>query len=593
MLKNLNPTWDLESVFPGGSSSTAYRDYLDAIEADLKALAAQVSTIVAPDNATVTDLLAKVQKLGSRLIQAEAFVGCLLAENVHDQQARVLAGRCQQLLGAYASVLTHLDKHLLSLGDQGWDQLLSLDEVKPLTFNLNERRRNASEKMPTAQETLVNSLSVDGYHGWPDLYSLVVSRITIPAQDNGEEIRLSAGQAANRLSDGNREFRDQLFASWEESWGREAEYCALSLNHLAGYRINLYRHRGWDDVLKEPLNMNRMTAGTLDAMWGTINQNKGRVVAYLRRKQQLLGLDRMGWHDIGAPIGHSESKVSYDDAANFIIEQFGRFSPKMADWAAMAISKRWVEAEDRPGKRPGAFCTDLPELGETRIFTTFSGTMGNVATFAHELGHGYHGWVMRDMPMMNQQIAMNVAETASTFAEMIVADAAAKNAKSTDERISLIDDKLQRAVAMLMNIHARFLFETRFYEERKRGLVSVKRLNELMVEAQKEAYRDALDLYHPHFWASKGHFYGTGVPFYNFPYTFGYLFSAGVYSSALQVGPSFEDKYIELLRDTGRMTVEELAQRHLGADLTKSAFWQSAIDVGLADLDEFMELTRK
>ncbi|MNI08947.1 Oligoendopeptidase F, plasmid [compost metagenome] len=222
---------------------------------------------------------------------------------------------------------------------------------------------------------------------------------------------------------------------------------------------------------------------------------------------------------------------------------------------------------------------------------TYGGTANNVATLAHELGHGYHQHVMNDMPALAQEYAMNVAETASTFAEMIVADAGVKNASNDEERISLLEDKIQRAVAYFMNIHARFIFETNFYEERQQGLVSVDRLNELMVSAQKLAFKDSLSSYHPHFWAAKLHFYATDVPFYNFPYTFGYLFSAGIYAKALQEGAAFEDKYAALLRDTGSMTVEELAQKHMGVDLTGPEFWQSAVDMAIADVKLFMELT--
>jgi oligoendopeptidase F len=200
---------------------------------------------------------------------------------------------------------------------------------------------------------------------------------------------------------------------------------------------------------------------------------------------------------------------------------------------------------------------------------------------------------MHGVPTLNRFYASNVAETASTFAEMIVADAAVKYAKDEKEKISLLEDKIQRSVAFYMNIHARFLFETRFYEERKNGLVSVEKLNELMVEAQKEAYCGALDEYDSTFWASKMHFFITQVPFYNFPYTFGYLFSLGIYSQALEEGTNYEDKYISLLKDTASMTVEDLAMKHLGVDLTQRDFWEKAVKKSLEDVEEFLELTNK
>jgi oligoendopeptidase F len=198
---------------------------------------------------------------------------------------------------------------------------------------------------------------------------------------------------------------------------------------------------------------------------------------------------------------------------------------------------------------------------------------------------------MNDMPALAQQYAMNVAETASTLAEMIVSDAAVTKASTDEERIILLEDKIQRAIAFFMNLHARFIFETDFYEERSKGLVSVERLNELMESAQKKAFKNSLSSYHPHFWAAKMHFYLTEVPFYNFPYTFGFLFSAGIYAKAQEVGPAFEDQYVSLLRDTGSMTVEELARKHLGVDLTQPDFWQSAVDMAIEDVKQFMALT--
>src|SRR5690606_3100473 len=155
----------------------------------------------------------------------------------------------------------------------------------------------------------------------------------------------------------------------------------------------------------------------------------------------------------------------------------------------------------------------------------------------------------------------------------------------------LLEDKVQRSVAFFMNIHSRFLFETRFYEERKKGVVPASRLNSLMEEAQKEGFAGGLKSTHPHFWASKLHFYITYVPFYNFPYTFGYLFSLSIYAKALEEGADFEGKYMALLRDTAIMTAEDLALKHIGQDITKEAFWEQGIALCVKDGEESTALT--
>jgi oligoendopeptidase F len=152
---------------------------------------------------------------------------------------------------------------------------------------------------------------------------------------------------------------------------------------------------------------------------------------------------------------------------------------------------------------------------------------------------------------------------------------------------------LNDATAFLMNIRARFDFEKAFFEARANKQLSVDELSDLMISAQKTAYKEGLADYHPLFWASKLHFYLTHAPFYNFPYTFGFLFSSGVYTQAVAEGATFQDRYIALLRDTGSMTTEELAKNHLGVDLTRPEFWETAVDRVLADVDEFVALVNK
>src|SRR5699024_8182950 len=226
----------------------------------------------------------------------------------------------------------------------------------------------------------------------------------------------------------------------------------------------------------------------------------------LNHKATLLGMEKLGWQDVDAPItlGTKETtRFTYDESCYFVIEHFTSFGPKLSNFAKHALENRWVEAENRPNKRPGGYCTSLPEFEESRIFMTFTGSPSDTSTLAHELGHAFHSHVMKDVPYVNRRYAMNVAETASTFAETIINNATVENAASTEEKISLLGSKLDGATAMFLNIHARFLFEDAFYTERAEGVVSETRLNELMEAAQKESYGDSLASYHPHFWSSK------------------------------------------------------------------------------------------
>lgn len=589
-----NPVWDLESIFPGGSESEQFEAHLKRVRAGMEKLEKMNGEFEPLCVRSQTDqfitIINQLEETMKQLRDAFAYISCLSAQNVHDTYAKVLVSKRSELKAKMDGVQTNFKQKLAAISKEDWDYLMAEPSLKELAFVLTEQRNKVHELLDMEQEMLLNDLAVDGYHAWGQMYDAIVGSMTVRVEEAEEVKTYSVGQASNKLSSPDRKVRQHVAKQLEKSWTEHADFFSQTLNHLAGFRLQTYKHRGWDSVLKEPLAINRMEQETLDAMWSVISNHKKPFMQFLQRKAELLGLEKLSMYDIGAPISKEAKTVDYTEGAQFIMSHFRKFSPKMADFAKMAFENRWIEAEDRAGKRPGGFCTSFPNAEQTRIFMTYSGTTSNIATLAHELGHAYHQHVMNDVHGLNQGYAMNVAETASTFAETIVANASIQLANTKEEKQTLLEDKIQRSIAFFMNIHARFLFEQRFYEERKKGMVPVDRLNKLMVEAQKEAYCDALQEYDAHFWSSKLHFHITGVPFYNFPYTFGYLFSQGIYAYALQQEGSFEDKYIALLRDTGSMTVEALAKKHLQVDLTKQAFWENAISVCVNDVEEFLAL---
>lgn len=518
----------------------------------------------------------QIQEAGMLLKEMDCFASCLIAQNTSDQSAQVKSAEILQLDADYQGALFALGNRLVSLDDQAIKTLLK--DLKEIAFYINELRDLAKKKATVEQEGIINALSADGYHSLWTLYQTYTGKIKI----NG----LSVGQAQNLLGDGDRNVRLKAFQDWNEVWKNQTDFLAQLLNALGGFRLKVYATRGWDNVLIEPLFMNRMEPATFKAMWSAIEEAKPAFVRYLKHKAKKLGLEKLSWVDVEAPLAPVEN-VSYEKGCKIILEQFEKFHPRMAQFAKMALDKQWIEAEDRPGKAAGGFCVGFPKSQQSRIFMTYKGSPTNVATLAHELGHAYHNLCIEHLPFFHQQIQMNVAETASTFAEMVVIDQTIAEAKTAEEREQLLDDKLQRSIAYFMNLHSRLIFEEAFYAERKKGYVSAERLSELMLAAQKEAYCDALADWDPYFWAWKLHFYFTGTPFYNFPYTFGYLMSNGLYAMAKK-DPKFGDKFDAFLGDTAQMNVEELGKKHLGVDLTKPDFWRESLSILVKDVDAFV-----
>lgn len=595
--KLYSEVWDLDVFFKGGSQSHELEQHLEKVKDQIAALENRAADFRRPtkveDAKEVYDLLESITETALNLREASAVIGCFTAANTKDKHALILQSDVGTIQARFSTVKLKVEQTIAKTEEDLWESLLATDELSQFSFVLNEWRKNVQLQLSEQEESLITALSVDGYQGWGHLYNQLVGDMEIEMTINGETKKLSVGQANNLASHPDAAVRKEVFEKLEEAWKEKEDLFAAALNHLAGFRLAVYNKRGWDSVLQEPLMRNRMSQETLDAMWGAIQANKQPFVDYLNTKAKMIGSEKMNWYDLNAPVTSETTKMSYQEGAEFILDHFGKFGPELEAFSRQAFEDGWIEAEDRPNKRPGGFCTGMPASEQSRIFMTYSGSMSNVATLAHELGHAFHSYALRPVHYLNRQYAMGVAETASTFAEMIVADAALKSADSEEEKLALLEDKIKRSATFFMNIHARFLFETRFYEERKNGVVSAARLNELTENAQKEAYGDALDIVHPHFWASKLHFYITGTPFYNFPYTFGYLFSLSIYAKALTEGEGFEQKYIDLLRDTAIMSVEDLAMKHLGEDITKEDFWAKGVALCVKDVEEFLKIASK
>ncbi|WP_057907682.1 M3 family oligoendopeptidase [Latilactobacillus graminis] len=586
--------WDLESIFTGGIDSPALTQRLATITAQITPLLATVRAWQyakdQPKFTVMTQITEQLQMLEAGLKQTDSFVNMIQSTDERNPQVMPMMGRINALGNSVNQIEVALTKKLVGLTEVEFASLVATPALQIIKFNLTEKRTSGATLLDATTEKLINQFALDGLKGWSDHYDSIVAEVQVP---DGQTL-LSAGQAQNKFeSDPDPKVRQRIFKSWYQTWERYSPLLTDTLNHLAGFRLTEYQAHGTTDYLKKPLETSRMQSATLKTMWAVVSQNKAPLVAFLKRKAALMGKTQLAWYDTWAPVVVGDFKpqtYTYDEAAAFIVQQFKTFSPQMAAVAQKAFENRWIEAEDRPGKQPGGYMTDLPETNDFRIFMTFDGTPSGVATLAHELGHGFHTMMINDLPSWRQDYAMNVAETASTFAELIVSDATVKAAQSPAAKINLLDQKITNAIDMFMNIHARFLFEERFYAARQKKLQTTAELKALMLVAQKEAYADALTDYDPLFWADKQHFFFDDVSFYNFPYTFGYLFSMGIYAKA-QTTPDFEADYIALLRDTANMSTEDLAQKHLSVDLTQPAFWQAAADSIAADVAQFLALT--
>ena len=586
--------WNLEKVFSGGSKSSQFLEHINQLEVLLHELEDNVRTLINPLSTNevfkVFRLVENIASIRLYLSQANSFITCLSSENPINQDVANLRGKVAQKESRLEKELSKVKKILTNTKEDVWESILETEELQEHRFILNEWRENADNDLSEAELNLISDLMVDGYHAWGHFYTNLVSSINVNIKINGKEESLSVGQAINLRSHQNEEVRKEAHYVLESTWKEKEELFSKVLNHIAGFRIQVNKKRGIKSVIEEPLKKNRMKEETLNTMWKVISNYKQPFSNYLKKKAEMIGGTKMKAYNFWAPVTIINQEITFDEAATLITEYFSQFGTELEGFVRQAFYEGWIEADNRPNKSAIPFCANFPLTGESRVFMPFSGTFMNVLTLVHELGHAFHNHAMKSVSGLNKRYPLSIAETASTFSEMIIFDATLKEAKSKEEKLFILDEKLKRSVMNFMNIHSRFLFEQRFYEEREEGIVSAQRLNQLMEESINEAYAGSIEQPSLHSWVWTPHYYITQSPFYNFPYTFGYLFALGIYAKAKEKGKDFEIEYLNLLRDSGSKFVEDLVMKHLGEDITSEKFWEKGMELCVRDAEEFIKL---
>jgi oligoendopeptidase F len=587
--------WNLDKVFMGGGKSSQFLDHINRLEELIHELEASVNSFIplssTNDAIKVVHLLENTGNIRIHLSQANSFITCLLAQNPKDKDAASLRGKIAQKESRYEKELSKVKKIFTYTKEDVWERLLKTEELKEYRFILNEWRENADRNLSEEELNLISDLMVDGYHAWGHFYNDLISSINVNILINGKEENLSVGQVINLRSHPNEEVRKEAHYVLESVWKEKEELFSKIINHITGFRIQVNNKRGIKSIIEDPLKKNRMKEETLNTMWTVVSKYKQPFSNYLKRKAEMIGGSSMKAYNFWAPVIKSDQEIKYEEAATLITEHFSQFGTELEGFVKQAFNEGWIEAEDRPNKSAIPFCAGFPLTGESRVFMTFSDTFLNVLTLVHELGHAFHNHAMKSVNGLNKRYPLSIAETASTFSEMIIFDGAMKKANSKEEKLFILDEKLKRSVMNFMNIHSRFLFEQRFYKQRNEGIVSAHRLNQLMEESINEAYAGSLEQPSIYSWVWTPHYYITQSPFYNFPYTFGYLFALGIYAKAKEKGKDFEKDYLNLLRDSGSMTVEDLVMKHLGEDISSEEFWEKGMKLCVKDAEEFLKLT--
>ena len=606
---NVGESWDLASEYPAPDCAEVDDDLAEIdtlLEARNRVATVLRSLLEGADSLDVDSAGPGIEaareafvlgESAERLLSdIETYAECRLSVNSSDEAAQALMGRLQAYLKRNDEIAEPLWQFLDRVPDAVAEAFLDDAQTAPARFVVEHARKRRRERLSLEQETLASSLAQDGLHAWGRLYDQLSGTLTCEIPANGGTRNVGLAEASGLLLKPDDGLRESAWRAINAAWDQHVESCSAAINAIAGWRLEMCDRRG-THFLDAPLHMNRIERATLDTIVGVAQEAMPLARRAARLQAKAYGKARYGPWDQRAPApagGERESApIPYPEAVDIIATSYGSIDPRMGEFVRMMSSSRWIEGTVGGRKRPGAYCTRFKKSRSPRVYMTYTGGASDVITLAHELGHAFHAWVMRELPDCQHGYGMSIAETASTFGETVVRNALLERADTPAAELDIVWQEAEALIAFVLNIPTRFEFERNFYEARAARPQRPDELKETMSAAWNKWYGDSLAEPDPLFWANKLHFYISGLSFYNFPYLFGYLFSLGVHARREAAGAEFFPRYEALLQDTGRTTAEELAYKHLDADLTQPAFWRDTIRMLESRIDYFETLVER
>lgn len=537
---------------------------------------------------TVKEILELNEKLAEISNNIYLFIALKLAINTADKNAINYNDKLNQILSSITKTATRFDKYIIDCSDL--ESMIAEDEyLKKHEYYLLEIKKSGKYLLDDNVEEAISKMNMNAGLAWEKQWEHLTSSVEI--EMDGKTYTLSS--IRNLAYDTDPAIRKKAFEAELKGYDKIKDAVAFSLNSIKGQVNTLCEMRGYENVLAQTLIHSDMKKETLDAMLEAMKEYMPKFRAYMKRKAKLLGhKNGLPFYDMFATIAEDDKKYSLAEAREYLVSNFAKFSTELSDMVARAFDEEWIDFYPRKGKVGGAFCYNLTSQKQSRILTNYDGTLGDVVTLAHELGHAFHGQQIESHSPLNRNYCMPVAETASTFNENLIMNTAIKEAEGK-AKVALMESQLQDTTQIILDIYSRYLFESEVFDRRKDEFLFADQLEDIMIRAQKEAYGDGLDpnTLHPYMWICKSHYYSADLSFYNFPYAFGGLFARGLYALYQEQKDAFLPKYKEMLYATTITSVEDCA-KVMGIDLTDKAFWEKSLASYCEVVDAFLDATK-
>lgn len=583
----MNKEWSLDVLYKG-YNDPKYKEDKEGLRKLIQAIETFCNTLKDSKEeeaafVKAVDYMEEFQLLASRI---GSYVFSREAVNTSDSETANEVNYFDKQISLSTKPLAVIKKYIAGIQDieSYYDKY---PKFKEYNYLFSEMKEEAKYLLSEDVEEVIARMNISAASSWGSMQSFLTSTLEVDYRDNV----ITLSEVRNKAYDADVEVRRDAFVAEVKSLEKIKDAISFSLNNIKTQVNTVCELRGYESPLAMTLINSKMKKKTLDALLEAMREFLPVFHKYLKHKAKVLGHENgLPWYDLFAPLGESDTKFTTEESKDYLIKHFRGFSADLAEMVEEAYDNEWIDFYPRKGKVGGAFCENMPFVKQSRVLTNFTGSLSDVVTLAHELGHAYHGLNIQDHLPLNVEYSMPVAETASTFNEALIMEAVIAEADGK-EKVALIESQLQDLTQIICDIYSRYLFETEVFEKCKTGFLFADELKEMMLNVQKEAYGDGLDhdYLHPYMWVQKSHYYNAGYNFYNFPYAFGGLFARGLFEKYKEEGQEFVPKYKALLKATTIMSVEDAAKQ-AEIDLEDPQFWRNSLKTVEKLIEEFVRL---
>lgn len=585
-------TWDLSSIYPSFQSEQFQRDrvLVETLAGKLKMWSVSQMNDGQDTAGVMGEFLRQYNAYKLVYLRLFSYAELRFSADSGSTEAMNLMDELEEATRGAEEALVNFSKWLAKVNpDELETGIQSCAYLEQHDFYLRELQSRSQHLLSEEGEAVIARMQATGSKAWERLYMRTLSTLRMDMELDGQPCSLSLAELRNLAYDPDPAVRKAAAQAEHEACRSVAEQSAACINAVCGEASAVYELRGYNSPLHKVLAGSRMDQETLQVMLQAIEESLPVFQRYYNKKAELLGHPgKLPFYDIFAPIGvESSACIPYAEAQAMIITGFSRFSPELGGFARKVFEQRWIDAEPRGGKGNFGMCVDIFPIGESRMITSFHGNYIDVSVLAHEIGHAYHSSRLAGQTMANTEYPVPIAETASIFCESLM-NYELLQSLPAGEVEAILERSLSDAGYYIVDFYARYCFESRLYARRKSGALSVEELNDLMLASMNAAYGDSVlqGSIHPYQWISKAGYYMAGNEFLNFPYSFGLLFSKGLYAQYRKQGGSFVNRYEQFLSASSTRSVTDAA-RLMGIDVHSLTFWQDALQLIAGDIDKF------